>query len=117
MKVIPKKAVEWMMMSSENILLEVELLLHQVFPPFQNLRSSMQRNFMASKSFKVGFSMNIKMMLFQQFVTGLHFEFCLLFAPLLYILQCQISSNVKYGLLLQNCKVKHSSPRNRLSFS
>ena len=81
-------------------------MLHRFFSLPKFALYSVQRNFMASKSFKVGFSMNIKMMLFHQFVTRLHFEFSLFcvcsFIPSL------ISSNVKYGLLLQNCKVKHS---------
>ena len=88
-------------------------MLHRFFSLPKFALYSVQRNFMASKSFKVGFSMNIKMMLFHQFVTRLHFEFSLFcvcsFIPSL------ISSNVKYGLLLQNCKVKHSFPP--LSFS
>ena len=73
---------------------------------FPNMHS-VQRNFMASKSFKVGFSMNIKMMLFPQFVRCfiLTFLFCQPFVCSFIsdILQCQILS-----LLLQNCKVKHS---------
>ena len=81
---------------------------------FQNLHS-VQRNFMASKSFKVGFSMNIKMMLFPQFVSCfiLTFLFCQPFVCSFIsdILQCQILS-----LLLQNCKVKHSRPHSFFLF-
>ena len=81
---------------------------------FQNLHS-VQRNFMASKSFKVGFSMNIKMMLFPQFVSCfiLTFLSCQPFVCSFIsdILQCQILS-----LLLQNCKVKHSRPHSFFLF-
>ena len=82
------------------------LYFHISFFLFRNLHS-VQRNFMASKSFKVGFSMNIKMMLFPQFVSCfiLTFLFCQPFVCSFIsdILQCQILS-----LLLQNCKVKQS---------
>ena len=83
-------------------------MLHRFFSLPKFALYSVQRNFMASKSFKVGFSMNIKMMLFHQFVTRLHFEFSLFCVCSL--VPSLISSNVKYGLLLQNCKVKHSFP-------
>ena len=66
---------------------------------------SVQRNFMASKSFKVGFSMNIKMMLFHQFVTRLHFEFSLssVFALSSHLLYPPMSNTACY------CKIVKSN--------
>ena len=102
-----RKFVQWVMMSSLS-LWKLKLNVTSFFSLPKFALYSVQRNFMASKSFKVGFSMNIKMMLFHQFVTRLHFEFSLFCVCSL--VPSLISSNVKYGLLLQNCKVKHSFP-------
>ena len=73
---------------------------------------SVQRNFMASKSFKVGFSMNIKMMLFHQFVILLHLDFLLLFACSSHLLYPPMSNTPCY------CKiVKSNTASPPLSFS
>ena len=66
--------------------------------PSKNLHS-MQRNFMESKSFKDGFSMNIKIMLFPKLVTWiLNFVFC---QPLVCsFIWSLMSSNVKYQLVI-----------------
>ena len=84
-----------------ELIITFKIEVESVFSPSKFALYSVQKNFMASKSFKVEFSMNIKMMLFHQFVTLLHLDFLLLFAL--------ISSNVKYALLLQNCQSQTQS--------
>ena len=89
-------------------------MLHRFFSLPKFALYSVQRNFMASKSFKVGFSMNIKMMLFHQFVTRLHFEFSLssVFALSPHLLYPPMSNTACY------CKiVKSNTAFPPLSFS